>query len=1009
MSNAQKMKLSPVIANQGIIFDASASRAVGNGTILETTWDFDNGNKRTYKGAPVIEREIFATQGEYNVKLSFKTNDGQVFSKDLQLVIVDPAATIKTSTTTAFVGESVSFQAESYLTDIRNVEYIWQVQDEDGKRTVKSGNGLSFAHTFEKIGTYIITLTAKSPNGGIDSDSKIISVEAREPIATLDSPKPLNSEHPNTVVFDASRSYDPDSNSRSGLSYEWRINGQKVFLDNTSENGARGTMTFHSTGENTVSVTVSNTYGKIATASQSFVINSILSGDVTVSPQVAAINTPITFQANSKHAEFFEWNMGDGSPVQNGSNKSISHSYKNTGVYTVNVKLSHSDSDTVTTLTRKVYITDADSPYALIDISNSSNSAIEEPNMCNGNPAIVLNRADSTTLSASNSTNIDGRNTDLDYTWRYMGKVSTNQTITETFRDLGCFPIELTVRSKTNGAKHTTTQWIHLKNQAPQLTNISTTIDANKKDSNKVIVKATANGVMDPDGVITSYMWYYTTESDPEPQSVQITQHPNMTFVLPNVTEKYYFGVILEDNDGERINSMDLIQAKAPLLIDNANGNINMPLISLNAPNRVVKAGEKIKFSVDAKIVTGTNITNKSQYAWDFDGDGRIDERSNDPFIEHTYSQPGDYNMKVRVTHNGVSNTKYHTVVVRNELKASYLGYKIPGDKLYLMNTSQGVFDTAKWTLGTFTSHQSDGVVIDFDDLPSVNDKGSLGTLTVSNADTDISTTDILLKDITAVETPSEGNIALQTYPIITDNDTITIKDSSEVLRLSFYGNTATAYAIDVDMDMDSDLDGTSDNDVDNKSSPSYENGSVFTIADFAHSQKRHRKVKITLYNGSTPIASKTLNLVLDFIPDVAAGEVNAGETLGELSEFDQEKLDELATMIRALPDSERIIIMQKYNALVESWDNSFEKAKALIDLQVAIDSSTLEKSQRQTMTEVIDALLIGDAYTTDQVMIATKLIRDLIPPSSPNYDVLMEHIDAIESHPTNIAENKRI
>ena len=99
-----------------------------------------------------------------------------------------------------------------------------------------------------------------------------------------------------------------------------------------------------------------------------------------------------------------------------------------------------------------------------------------------------------------------------------MGKVSTLSTITENFKDLGCFPISLTVKSKTNGASHTTTEYIKLTNQSPQLTNISTTVDTNKKDSQKLIVKATANGVSDPDGVITSYIWYYKTASDEEPQ-----------------------------------------------------------------------------------------------------------------------------------------------------------------------------------------------------------------------------------------------------------------------------------------------------------------------------------------------------------------------------------------------------------------------------------------------------------------------------------------------------------
>ena len=122
-----------------------------------------------------------------------------------------------------------------------------------------------------------------------------------------------------------------------------------------------------------------------------------------------------------------------------------------------------------------------------------------------------------------------------------MGKARTTQSINEKFNELGCFPIELTVRSNINGSSHTTKQYIKLTNKAPEITSLTTSIDNTKKDSQKLLVKVQANGAIDPDGVITSYIWYYTTESDQEPQNIQITQKSDITFVLPNITEKYYF------------------------------------------------------------------------------------------------------------------------------------------------------------------------------------------------------------------------------------------------------------------------------------------------------------------------------------------------------------------------------------------------------------------------------------------------------------------------------------
>ncbi len=44
------LKLSPAIGKMGVILDASASRAIGNGTIAETKWEFGNGESSTNRG-----------------------------------------------------------------------------------------------------------------------------------------------------------------------------------------------------------------------------------------------------------------------------------------------------------------------------------------------------------------------------------------------------------------------------------------------------------------------------------------------------------------------------------------------------------------------------------------------------------------------------------------------------------------------------------------------------------------------------------------------------------------------------------------------------------------------------------------------------------------------------------------------------------------------------------------------------------------------------------------------
>lgn len=75
-------------------------------------------------------------------------------------------------------------------------------------------------------------------------------------------------------------------------------------------------------------------------------------------------------------------------------------------------------------------------PLAIIQASNTSNSIIEEEKTCQNQPAWIVNRGEQTIFDAGQSINTDGRTSNLEYTWRYMGKVSTNSRISDNFGDL---------------------------------------------------------------------------------------------------------------------------------------------------------------------------------------------------------------------------------------------------------------------------------------------------------------------------------------------------------------------------------------------------------------------------------------------------------------------------------------------------------------------------------------------------------------------------------------------
>lgn len=188
------------------------------------------------------------------------------------------------------------------------------------------------------------------------------------------------------------------------------------------------------------------------------------------------------------------------------------------------------------------------------------------------------------TIGAENSINVDGNNAGLSYTWKYgNNKTSSQREFSYKFDELGCFPVTLTVRSQKTGKMDTTKAYVSVQNLLPKLSSLSVTPD--KLESDPVTVTVTANNAIDDDGAIVSYTWYYYTEDDPEPQDFRITRTPKTVFVLPRITGKYFFAVILEDSNGAKVNSEDMGQ-KSPLTL--TSDNINTPLITLKSSSTSV-------------------------------------------------------------------------------------------------------------------------------------------------------------------------------------------------------------------------------------------------------------------------------------------------------------------------------------------------------------------------------------------------------------------------------------
>lgn len=125
------------------------------------------------------------------------------------------------------------------------------------------------------IGRYQVMLISEKFDGSRDQDTSNITVASQPPVAHF-SYRSASSHLPNTLILDATRSYDPDLEDESTLSYSWFIDGTPVSLDNPERNNSRGTYTFDERGTYNITLSIRDAEGKITSTTKDVDIESTL-------------------------------------------------------------------------------------------------------------------------------------------------------------------------------------------------------------------------------------------------------------------------------------------------------------------------------------------------------------------------------------------------------------------------------------------------------------------------------------------------------------------------------------------------------------------------------------------------------------------------------------------------------------------------------------------------------------------------------------------------------------
>ena len=319
-------------------------------------------------------------------------------------------------------------------------------------------------------------------------DSYTIMIPGSSPIAVLIYSPPV-ADTGEDINFDASSSYDPDGTI---VSYSWD------FGDGTTSSDATVSHSYEEDGEYTVTLRVVDNDGLVGSKVATQVVkNRPPTAALTASASSINEKETASFDATSSYdldgtIVSYTWSFGDGTAT---TGTTGTHSYANTGFYTVTLTVFDNDGAT------------DECKYTLF-VKDLVNGSPVSPVATFTKSAETVNIDETVSFDASESYDSDG--SIVSYTWDYGdGNTATGVTADHAYSEEGTYTVTLTVTDNDGLTDATTTTITATTTSTQNQSPVASFTESKQTVSRGESIHFDGSESHDPDGSIVSYTWDY--------------------------------------------------------------------------------------------------------------------------------------------------------------------------------------------------------------------------------------------------------------------------------------------------------------------------------------------------------------------------------------------------------------------------------------------------------------------------------------------------------------------